>query len=271
MNERRNRPIADRFWAKVQKDGLDGCWNWLGSKSAAGYGKFMVGRSPDGAWRPSWAHIVSWRLAHGDIPHGLFVCHRCDNPRCVNPEHLFLGTPADNQRDMAAKDRSVFGSKASWARLHESDVPEVIRLRRAGVSWSQLASHFGVSIRTVRHVVAGRSWKRVTQALGALCVIATLVAFTPSASADEVCEASYYNGDHHGRLTASGERFDMHAMTAAHRSWRFGTRGARSVTVRINDRGPARWTGNCIDLSRAAAQRLGMIDDGVATVRLERR
>lgn len=87
------------------------------------------------------------------------------------------------------------------------------------------------------------------------------------------CRASWY-GPESGRVTASGERFRPDGLTAAHRTWRFGTRlrvslGQRSVVVVVNDRGPARWTGRCLDLSRGAARRLGMLSRGVATVRIE--
>lgn len=91
----------------------------------------------------------------------------------------------------------------------------------------------------------------------------------------ETCKASYYGSAHHGRKTASGERFDMNALTAAHRTYRFGTvlrvtyRG-RSVVIRINDRGPASWTGRCIDLSAAAARAIGMTKAGVGTVTIQR-
>lgn len=102
-------------------------------------------------------------------------------------------------------------------------------------------------------------------------------AFVPPAHAATICEASYYGGGKGERLsrhTASGEVFDHSALTAAHRSLPFGTRvrvtlGSRSVTVTINDRGPHQRTGRCIDLSRGAAQALGMIDSGVAKVRFD--
>lgn len=100
-----------------------------------------------------------------------------------------------------------------------------------------------------------------------------LVLVLPSVAEAAVCSASYYGAYHHGRRTANGERFDMHAMTAAHRTLRFGTRvrvsyGSRSVVVRINDRGPF-VRGRCIDLSKGAAARLGMLRAGVGRVRVE--
>lgn len=92
-------PLADLFWHLVDKRGPDDCWPWQGSLYV-GYGRIK-----DGQRGRVGAHRVSWELHHGPIPDGLWVLHRCDNPPCVNPAHLFLGTPGDNVRDMHAKGR----------------------------------------------------------------------------------------------------------------------------------------------------------------------
>lgn len=93
--------IDMRFWRKVQKS--DGCWWWISVRNEDGYGQFRN----DELGRMEGAHRFSWRLTHGDIPHGMCVLHHCDNPPCVNPDHLFLGTQQDNIADMHAKGRYV--------------------------------------------------------------------------------------------------------------------------------------------------------------------
>jgi hypothetical protein len=151
-----------RFLANVQQS--DGCWTWTAAVNRQGYG---VTRPLPGGSR--LAHRVSWELHRGTIPSGALVCHHCDNPPCVNPEHLFLGTIADNHRDMCLKGRasggSMRGSAHPRARLSAEEVRQVRILASLGVTQSWMAERFAISRPAISHIVAGRCWKRLSDEL----------------------------------------------------------------------------------------------------------
>lgn len=141
-----------RFWAKVAKG--DSCWLWTASKRSKGYGAFVYPLL--GVVTQGRAHRFSWELHNGPIPDGAFVCHKCDTPACVNPEHLFLGSNADNVADMMSKGRHVRGgtyvkgeykrAAEHWnARLMPEDVESMKAMRAAGQSYSAVARVFNVS------------------------------------------------------------------------------------------------------------------------------
>jgi hypothetical protein len=147
-----------RFWSKVRK--LDGCWEWTGYRTKNGYGKIGLGERSKGVGS---AHRVSWCIHYGQIPEGLIVMHRCDNPGCVNPEHLLLGTQYNNLADMRLKDRQARGEKVPQHVLTEAQVAEIKILLAQGRTQQFIADMFGVARWTIGKIAGGLSWVRVSQ------------------------------------------------------------------------------------------------------------
>lgn len=159
-------PVTERFWRFVQQQ--DGCWEWIGNRSLKGYGVITATRT--GGTRS--AHRLSWEIHHGPIPEGLFVCHHCDNPPCVNPDHLFLGTAADNTADMLTKGRWRLptqnparhrrGTAVAHAKLTEDDVRYIRQAYADGhMSMSALGRRFGVTLALISGIIARRRWRHV--------------------------------------------------------------------------------------------------------------
>jgi len=146
--------LAERFWSKVDKS--SDCWEWTASRLPAGYGRFSVNR------KIITAHRAAYLLSCGAIPNGLHVLHKCDNPPCVNPDHLFLGTAKDNMRDKAAKGRQPIGENAYQAKLTDGDVRVIRGLVEAGCKQSHISEFFGICKQIVSDVVLYKTWKHVT-------------------------------------------------------------------------------------------------------------
>ena len=162
---RTHEPVETRFWARVAQG--EGCWLWTGERNARGYGRFYP------RWKAQYyAHRYSWELHNGPIPDGLYVCHRCDNPSCVRPDHLFLGTQRTNIQDALAKGRlartvdfcenngaRMRGSGNPMATLSEADVRAIReRYKAGGITQSQLAAEYGVSRPHISIVVRRIVW-----------------------------------------------------------------------------------------------------------------
>lgn len=138
--------VENLFWAKVDKCGEDECWGWQKARHPKGYGQFSFNGTTNRA------HRVAWILVYGPIPKGLYVCHRCDNPPCCNPKHLFLGTQKDNMEDCARKERKK-------QKLSQKDIVEIRRKYTVDkILQVQLAKQFGISNRTISQIVAGDRW-----------------------------------------------------------------------------------------------------------------
>ena len=156
IRKRRARTPAGRFWQKVRK--TDGCWNWRAAQTRKGYGHMSFGG------KVVESHRVSWMLNVGPIPSGLWVLHRCDNPLCVRPDHLFLGTAKDNIQDAWKKGRMkrppyIYGEQCSWHQLKPAQVTEIRRRHSNGELNGDLAREFGVRHNVVWKVVNNRSWR----------------------------------------------------------------------------------------------------------------
>lgn len=165
-----NKSFEQRFWEKVDKSNPDGCWHWTGATQTPwGYGSFNRGNH-NGKSHTDVAHRVSYELTYGEIPQGLFVCHRCDNPICVNPDHLFLGTHQDNMIDMHQKGRSIEhikperharGERQHLAKLTADQVLQVRAMHDTGVSYSKLAKLFHVSKSSIYSIITRETWKHI--------------------------------------------------------------------------------------------------------------
>jgi len=159
--------LEDRFWGRVLNYRQNGkCWLWQGATNGR-YGIAVKSRQELklGEKRRIYAHRAAWELTNGKIPEGMFVCHKCDNPLCVNPSHLFLGTPTDNMRDCVNKGRLKFyhkkGSQHGRARLNERKVLLIRYKYSQGKPIADLARKFDVGESTIRHIVSGDTWTHI--------------------------------------------------------------------------------------------------------------
>ncbi len=152
--------LLRRFWEKVDKSNLGGCWEWTAHFSG-GYGQLRV--KVDGKWTYRNANRISWVIHYSDIPDGLFVCHKCDNQKCVNPEHLFLGTPQDNMTDKINKGRSHQRGK-HWSHvLNAADIETIIDLRAKGLTHKAIADQFRVSRSNVTYILNRKTSQQVAR------------------------------------------------------------------------------------------------------------
>jgi hypothetical protein len=152
----RRLTLADVFWSKVVT--TDDCWWWTGAKKGNGYGH--ITRRGQGML----AHRVSYELHHGPIPDGMYVCHRCDHPACVNPAHLFAAPPMTNVADMRRKGRAVYvnGQRKANAKMTDALVVEMrARFAAGGISQRELGRQYGIAAPIARAIVRRERWVHV--------------------------------------------------------------------------------------------------------------
>lgn len=152
-------PLEEKFWTRVDRpDDPDACWQWTGYVARDGYGRLTINLIP------ILAHRISYEINNGPIPKGLFVLHHCDNPRCVRPDHLFLGDQEKNMHDMIEKGRAGWQRDGddAWRRLTASQVREIRQECRNGAGQRVLGERFGVSQATISDIVCGRTWKHLS-------------------------------------------------------------------------------------------------------------
>jgi hypothetical protein len=169
--------IVNNFWDHTRVSTPDKCWEWLGSKTTGGYGEIRIGRII------IYAHRIAYVIKNGSIPEGLCICHKCDNPSCVNPDHLFAGTHKDNIQDMLMKGRRKGRGKSKRpavkvaktrrprpprrpdSHAKKLTISSVLEIRASYIprkNSKELADKYGISVVAVRDAAKGRSWKGVS-------------------------------------------------------------------------------------------------------------
>ena len=152
----RGLTIKERLDAKTFYEPNTGCWLWSGSSVRGGYGQIGISR------KLTLAHRVSYTEYVGLIPAGLLVLHRCDTPPCINPDHLFLGTTADNTADKIKKGRQPNGESMYNSKLIYADIIKIHGMIAAGMTQRYIAGQFGVNTSLISRINAGKRWKHVT-------------------------------------------------------------------------------------------------------------
>lgn len=149
--------VVERFHEKWIVNEKSGCWEWTASLAGKGYGQMKV----PGTRRQEYSHRISYMIHCGEIPEGMQVCHTCDNPKCVKPSHLFLGTSGDNHLDMKEKGRHLNGERNKNAKLTEEQVRRIHKLSEQGMSQGKIGKAFGVSQGQVYRILHGIQWQHI--------------------------------------------------------------------------------------------------------------
>ena|SRR3990167_2897409 len=162
-----NPKLVSKFWSLVQQRGPDDCWEWQGNRGRHGYGRLTFN------YKPLWAHRLAYEFEHGALPENKVICHKCDNPPCVNPKHLFAGSQTDNVLDVWSKGRGVNpplhkGETHHKAKITAADAQEIkaaydaapiVGNRKKFGVLKAFERRFGLSKRQVQQIAYGKSWK----------------------------------------------------------------------------------------------------------------
>ena len=147
----------ERFYAKTERDPKTGCLEWTGALDQDGYGVFWI----DG--KTQRAHRYAFQIAHGSIGESDVLLHLCDNPKCVEPTHLSIGSQSDNLTDMKDKGRAAKGSDNANTKLTENDIPIIRRLANMGFTPTKIATRFEVDAAAIKDVLTGRTWSHIDE------------------------------------------------------------------------------------------------------------
>lgn len=150
-----HKTLKDSIESKYTKKSDNECWNWRSYKGTGGYGNFTFNGKVYISSRASYEVYV------GKIPENMHVCHKCDNRACVNPNHLFVGTVADNMRDMVNKNRSAKGSNHSQAKLNESQVKKIKQMLKQNITHTEIAAMFNVGREAISKINQGIRWGHI--------------------------------------------------------------------------------------------------------------
>jgi hypothetical protein len=151
----KRKSLEERFWSKVNK--TEFCWIWTASVKKNGYGQIGYNGTK------LYAHRLSWELNNGTIPEDKLVLHKCDNPKCVNPDHLFIGTTQDNINDKIDKNRQAKGEINGMSKLTDINIIDIRKKYHEGIKNRDLCKEYNVSHSTIHRIVFNRSWKHINE------------------------------------------------------------------------------------------------------------
>lgn len=151
----RGLSLKERFYSKFIVNSENGCWEWAANRFPKGYGCFKLNGKSNAA------HRISYKIHVGEIKERMVICHKCDNPCCVNPNHLFMGTQKENLQDRNLKGRSIKGHKNGRCILTEKDIPIIKSLLKEKIDQRDIAKKFGVAQTTISSIKLNKSWSHL--------------------------------------------------------------------------------------------------------------